>query len=56
MTTQNDRNIQVTIVNLCKNRFWGTGSAILGGILGKKWQKVQFHIFQATNRRRVLTR
>ena len=41
MTTQNDRNTQVTNIVLCKNRFWTTGSAILGGNLDQKWTKNQ---------------
>ena len=37
--TLNDRNTQVSIVDLCKNRFWTTGSPILGGKKDQKWTK-----------------
>ena len=40
--TQNDRNTQVSIVDLCKNRFWTTGSSILGEKGTKSGTKVQF--------------
>ena len=40
--TLNDRNTQVSIVDLCKNRFWTTGGPILGEKGTKSGPKVQF--------------
>ena len=42
LTTPIDRKPQVSIVKICKNRFWTTGSAILGEKGTKSGPKVKF--------------